>query len=40
MSFVKTIRAKSRIRLSLKKEDKELHRERGKEILSKYFEKF
>jgi (p)ppGpp synthase/HD superfamily hydrolase len=40
MSFVKTVKAKSRIRLSLKKENKELHRERWKEILLKYFEKF
>ncbi len=37
--FVKTIKAKNRIKLSLKKEDKELHRERWKELLSKYLEK-
>lgn len=40
MSFVKTIKARNRIKLSLKKEDKELHRERWKEILGKYLEKF
>lgn len=40
MSFVKTVKAKNRIRASLKKENKELHRERWKEMLTKYFEKF
>jgi (p)ppGpp synthase/HD superfamily hydrolase len=28
MSFVKTVKARNRIKLSLKKEDRELHRER------------
>lgn len=40
MSFVKTVKARNRIKLSLKKEDRELHRERWKEILWKYLEKF
>lgn len=39
ISFVKTVEAKSRIKLSLKKEDKELHRERWKDLMSKYLEK-
>jgi len=39
ISFVKTIKAKNRIKLSLKKEDKELHRERWKELLWKNLEK-
>lgn len=38
--FVKTVKAKNRIRAAIKKEDKELHRERWKDILAKYFEKF
>ena len=37
--FVKTLKAKNRIKLSLKKEDKELHRERWKELMWKYLEK-
>lgn len=40
MSFVKTVKAKNKIRASMKKEDKELHRERWKEMLTRYFEKF
>lgn len=39
LSFVKTTKAKNRIRSYLKKEDKELFRERWKDILNKYFEK-
>ncbi|MDD3646194.1 MAG: RelA/SpoT family protein [Candidatus Gracilibacteria bacterium] len=39
LSFVKTTKAKNRIRSYLKKDDKELFRERGKDILNKYFEK-
>lgn len=39
ISFVKTVKAKNRIKLSLKKEDKELHKERWREIMSKYLEK-
>ncbi|MDD3144945.1 MAG: RelA/SpoT family protein [Candidatus Gracilibacteria bacterium] len=39
ISFVKTIKAKNRIKATLKKEDQELHRERGKDIMSKYLEK-
>ncbi|MDD3646313.1 MAG: RelA/SpoT family protein [Candidatus Gracilibacteria bacterium] len=39
IGFVKTIKAKNRIKATLKKEDQELHRERGKEIMSKYLEK-
>lgn len=38
ISFVKTLKAKNRIKLSLKKEDKELHRERWKEIMTKYLD--
>lgn len=40
LSFVKTTRAKDRIRSSLKKENKDIHIERGREILNKYLEKF
>ena len=40
ISFVKTVKAKNKIKAFLKKEDKELHRERWKEILQKYLEKF
>ncbi|ATU04869.1 hypothetical protein BKN14_00215 [Candidatus Gracilibacteria bacterium HOT-871] len=40
ISFVKTVKAKNKIKSFLRKEDKEIHRERGKEILSKYLEKF
>lgn len=39
ISFVKTIKAKNRIKATLKKEDQELHRERWKDIMSKYLEK-
>ena len=39
ISFVKTVKAKNRIKGYLKKEDKELHRERWKEIMNKYLEK-
>ncbi len=38
LSFVKTSKAKSRIRSYLKKENKDLHRDRGKDILNKYLE--
>ena len=40
ISFVKTVKAKNKIKSFLRKEDKEIHRERWKEILSKYLEKF
>ncbi|PZM81979.1 (p)ppGpp synthetase [Candidatus Gracilibacteria bacterium] len=40
VSFVKTVKAKNKIKSFLKKEDKDIHRDRGKEILSKYLEKF
>lgn len=40
ISFVKTVKAKNKIKSFLKKENKEIHRERWKEILSKYLEKF
>jgi (p)ppGpp synthase/HD superfamily hydrolase len=33
---VKTTKAKNAIKSFLKKEDKEIHRERGKEIVNKY----
>jgi len=39
ISFVKTVKAKNRIKNYLKKEDKDLHRERGKDMMSKYLEK-
>jgi len=39
ISFVKTVKAKNRIKGYLKQEDKELHRERGKDIMNKYLEK-
>ncbi|MBT4632556.1 bifunctional (p)ppGpp synthetase/guanosine-3',5'-bis(diphosphate) 3'-pyrophosphohydrolase [bacterium] len=39
ISFVKTVKAKNRIKNYLKKEDKDLHRERGKDMKSKYLEK-
>ena len=39
ISFVKTVKAKNRIKNYLKKEDKELHRERWKEVMNKYLEK-
>lgn len=39
LSFVKTSKAKSRIKGFLKKEDKELHRERGKGLMNNFLEK-
>lgn len=39
ISFVKTVKAKNRIKNYLKKEDKELHRERWKFMMNKYLEK-
>ncbi len=39
LSFVKTSKAKASIRASMRKEDKDMHRERGKEIVNKYLEK-
>lgn len=39
ISFIKTVKAKNRIKLSLKNEDSELHRERGKEVMLKYLDK-
>ena len=39
LSFVKTTKAKNRIKAFLKKENKELYRERWREIFSKYLEK-
>jgi len=39
ISFVKTVKAKNRIKNYLKKEDKELHRERWKDMINKYLEK-
>ncbi len=39
LSFVKTSKARSRIRSFLKKEDKEMHRERGREVMNRYLEK-
>ncbi len=39
ISFVKTIKAKNKIKATLKKEDQELYRERWKDIMSKYLEK-
>ncbi|NDK08508.1 RelA/SpoT family protein [Candidatus Gracilibacteria bacterium] len=39
LSFVKTTRAKERIRSFLKKENKDINVERGKDILNKYLEK-
>ncbi len=38
--FVKTVKAKNRIKSFLKKENKELHIERWREIVCKYMEKF
>ncbi len=38
ISFVKTSKAKNRIRAYLKRENKDLHRDRGREILNKYLE--
>ena len=39
LSFVKTAKAKNRIKAYLKKENKDLYRERWKEILGKYLDK-
>ena len=39
LSFVKTSKAKTSIKAGMRKEDKDMHRERGKEILNKYLEK-
>ncbi|MDD3302160.1 MAG: TGS domain-containing protein, partial [Candidatus Gracilibacteria bacterium] len=39
LSFVKTTRAKERIRSFLKRENRDIHLERGKSILNKYLEK-
>lgn len=39
ISFVKTVKAKNNIKAHLKKEDKDLHIERGKEMMNKYLEK-
>jgi GTP pyrophosphokinase len=39
LSFVKTTKAKNRIKSFLKRENKDLYRERGKDILEKYLEK-
>jgi GTP pyrophosphokinase len=39
LSFVKTAKAKNRIKNFIKQEDKDLYRERWREILSKYLEK-
>ncbi len=39
LSFVKTAKAKNRIKSFLKKENKDLYRERWKDILSKYLDK-
>ena len=39
LGFVKTIKAKNNIKTFLRKGDKELHRDRGKEIINKYLEK-
>lgn len=39
LSFVKTSKAKTSIRASMRKEDKDMHRDRGKNIVNKYLEK-
>jgi len=39
LSFVKTVKAKNSIKSFLRKWNKELHRDRGKEILNRYLEK-
>jgi (p)ppGpp synthase/HD superfamily hydrolase len=39
LSFVKTSKAKSAIRSCLKREDKDLHRERGRLVMNRYLEK-
>lgn len=40
LSFVKTSKAKSRIRSFLKKEDKDMHRERWRDVMNRYLEKW
>ncbi len=40
LSFVKTTKAKTHIKLFLKQEDKDLHRERGREVMNRYLEKW
>ncbi len=39
LSFVKTSKAKARIRSFLKREDKDLHRERWRDVMNRYLEK-
>ena len=39
LSFVKTSKARTRIKYFLKQEDKELHRERGRDVMNRYLEK-
>jgi (p)ppGpp synthase/HD superfamily hydrolase len=39
LSFVRTTKARNAIKQFLKKENKDLHRDRGKEILNKYLER-
>ncbi len=39
LSFVKTLKAKNNIKSYIKEWDKDLHRERGKEIMNRYLEK-
>lgn len=39
MSFLKTVKAKNAVKAYLKEENKELHRERGREIMNRYLEK-
>ncbi|MDQ7023217.1 MAG: RelA/SpoT family protein [Candidatus Gracilibacteria bacterium] len=39
LSFIKTSKAKSRIKSFLKKENRDQHRERGKDIINKFLEK-
>jgi len=40
LSFVKTSKAKTHIKQFLKKEDKDLHRERWREVMNRYLEKW
>ncbi len=40
LSFVKTSKAKTRIKYFLKQEDKDLHRERWREVMNRYLEKW
>jgi GTP pyrophosphokinase len=40
ISFVKTTKAKNNIRSFLRNEDKDLHKERGRDILNKLLEKY